>query len=204
MIAVLVALLALVPVPQAARDARVSVTVVDQSGAVIPNAKVTITPTADPKGAMSPTMTNDKGVATLAALAPGRYTIQAEFPGFATHVLKDVAIKAGDNKHVVVLAIEGLQDSVTVSRDPREAASDRKTTFGTALTREQIEALSDDPDEMAQQLQDMAGGNAVIRVDSFEGGLLPPKSAIKAIHITRDAFAAENHFAGGIFIDIIT
>jgi hypothetical protein len=57
---------------------------------------------------------------------------------------------------------------------------------------------------MAQQLQDMAGGNAVIRVDSFEGSRLPPKSMIKAIHITRDAFAAENHFAGGLFIDIIT
>ena len=72
------------------------------------------------------------------------------------------------------------------------------------MTREQIEALSDDPDEMQQQLQDMAGGNAVIRVDSFEGGRLPPKSAIKSIHITRDAFAAENHYAGGLFIDIIT
>ena len=72
------------------------------------------------------------------------------------------------------------------------------------MTREQIDALSDDPDEMAQQLQDIAGGNAVIRVDSFEGGRLPPKSAIKAIHITRDAFAAENHYAGGLFIDIIT
>ena len=72
------------------------------------------------------------------------------------------------------------------------------------MTREQIDALSDDPDEMAQQLQDLAGGNAVIRVDSFEGGRLPPKSAIKAIHITRDAFAAENHYAGGLFIDIIT
>jgi hypothetical protein len=57
---------------------------------------------------------------------------------------------------------------------------------------------------MAQQLQDMAGGNATLRVDSFEGGRLPPKSAIKAVHITRDAFAAENHFAGGLFIDIIT
>ena len=148
--------------------------------------------------------TNDKGVAALTGLAPGRYSIQAEFPGFETRILKDVQLKAGDNKHVAVLAIQGLQDSVTVSRDAREAASDRRSTFGTAMTREQIEALSDDPDEMAQQLQDIAGGNAVIRVDSFEGGRLPPKSAIKAIHITRDAFAAENHFAGGLFIDIIT
>jgi hypothetical protein len=50
----------------------------------------------------------------------------------------------------------------------------------------------------------MAGGSATIRVDSFEGGRLPQKAQIKAIHITRDAFAAENHFAGALFIDIIT
>ena len=210
MIALFVALLALGPGRQApanaqnARDVRVSVTVVDQTGAVIQNATVTVTSLDTPGKIIAPEKTNDKGIASLAGLAPGRYTIQAEFPGFETHVLKDVRLRSGDNKHVVVLAIQGLQDSVTVTRDAREAASDRKSTFGTALTREQIEALSDDPDEMAQQLQDMAGGNAVIRVDSFEGGRLPPKTAIKAIHITRDAFAAENHYAGSLFIDIIT
>ncbi len=211
MIAVLAILLSLAPVAsgsgpaagQAAKDARVTVTVVDQTGAVIPNAKVTLTPVV-PGAAIEPATTNEKGIAVVAGLAPGRYGIQAEFPGFETRVLKDVQLKTGDNKHVAVLAIQGLQDSVTVSRDAREAASDRRSTFGTAMTREQIEALSDDPDEMAQQLQDVAGGNAVIRVDSFEGSRLPPKSAIKAIHITSDAFAAENHFACDLFIDIIT
>src|SRR3954468_2648302 len=86
----------------------------------------------------------------------------------------------------------------------RHSARQKKTKKNERRTREQIEALSDDPDEMAQQLKDIAGADAVIRVDSFEGGRLPPKTAIKAIHITRDAFAAENHFAGGLFIDIIT
>jgi hypothetical protein len=33
---------------------------------------------------------------------------------------------------------------------------------------------------------------------------LAPKAQIKAIHITRDAFAAENHSSYGTFIDIIT
>jgi len=210
MIVVLVALLAVGPArqapanPQSTRDARAAVTVVDQTGAVLPDATVTVTSLDTPGKVITPEKTNDKGIASLAGLAPGRYTIQAEYPGFETHVLKDVRLRTGDNKHVVVLAIQGLQDSVTVTRDAREIASDRKSTFGTALTREQIEALSDDPDEMSQQLQDMAGGSAVIRVDSFEGGRLPPKTAIKAIHITRDAFAAENHYAGGLFIDIIT
>ena len=197
MIAMLLALLAMAPAPQAARDVRVTITVVDQSGAVIPNAKVTIPPG-------EAVVTNDKGIATISGLAVGKVSITAEFPGFETRTLKDVSIKAGENKHVIVLPIQGLQDSVTVSRDARETASDRKATFGSAMTREQIEALSDDPDEMAQQLKDIAGSDAVIRVDSFEGGRLPPKSAIKAIHITRDAFAAENHYAGGLFVDIIT
>src|SRR3954453_4171452 len=204
MVTLLVALLTWSAAAQPARDARATITVVDQTGAVIPNAVVTLTPLTAPAAPLPPVQTSDKGVAVLPALAIGHYMVKAEFPGFAAGILKDVQLKPGDNKHVVVLALEGVRDSVTVSRDAREAASDRRSTFGTAMTREQIEALSDDPDEMAQQLQDVAGGNAVIRVDSFEGGRLPPKWAIKAIHITRDAFAAENHFAGGLFIDIIT
>jgi hypothetical protein len=203
MIAAFVALLLFAPA-QAVQNVRVTVTVVDQTGAVVPNATVTLISADDPKRAIAPVTTNDKGIASLTGLAPGRYRIEAEFPGFERRVLNDVRLKPGDNKHVAVLAIQGLQDSVTVSRDAREAASDRRATFGTALTREQIDALSDDSDEMAQQLKDMAGADAVIRVDSFEGGRLPPKTAIKAIHITRDAFAAENHYAGGLFIDIVT
>src|SRR5262245_24956868 len=57
---------------------------------------------------------------------------------------------------------------------------------------------------MRRQLLDMAGAGAVIRVDSFEGGDLPPKSQIKSIHVTRDTFAAENHNAGAIFVEVIT
>src|SRR5215213_9166556 len=111
MLAVLMAILAIAPSTQAPRDARVAVTVVDQTGAVIPNAKVTVTP-AGP--AAEPVLTNDKGIAAIAGLAPGRVAITAEFPGFEPRTLKDVPLKAGDNKHVVVLAIQGLQDSVTV------------------------------------------------------------------------------------------
>jgi hypothetical protein len=208
-LAVLVSVLLLAaPVPaQAPTDGRVLVTVVDQSGAVIPSATVTIAP-LDPAAkaaAFAPATTTDKGIATIPAVPPGRYRIEAEFPGFEKGLLKEVRIRPGDNKHVVVLPLQKMQDTVTVSRDAREAALDpRGLTFGSALTREQIEALSDDPDEMQRQLQEMAGADAVLRVDSFEGGKLPPKAQIKAIHITRDSFAAENHYAGGVFVDIIT
>src|SRR5580765_2258779 len=206
--AAILALLLVSPVLAQTRTdtAKVIVTVVDPSGGVIPNASVTIVglEAATKATSMAPVKTTEKGLATFDALPPGRYSIAGEFPGFDLGLLKDIRIKAGENKHVLVLPLRKMSDSVTVGRDAQQAAADRTSTFGTAMTREQIDALSDDPDEMARQLQDIAGPDAVLRIDSFEGGRLPPKAQIKSIHITRDAFAAENHFAGGIFIDVIT
>ena len=50
----------------------------------------------------------------------------------------------------------------------------------------------------------MAGPNAIIRVDSFEGMQLPPKSQIKSVHVTRDQFAAESQNPGDTFVEVIT
>jgi hypothetical protein len=189
-----------------ARDGKISVTVADQTGAVIPNATVTVVGLEDAtkKTPVAPARTSDKGIATFEGLVIGRYSIQAEFPGFDLGLLRDIRIKSGDNKHVVVLPLKKMETEVTVGPDKQAAATDRNATFGTALTRDQVAALSDNPDELKQQLLDMAGPDAVFRVDSFEGADLPPKAQIKSIHITRDTFAAENHTGGGLFIDIIT
>src|SRR5436305_14003423 len=113
--AVLVAALAMTPAAsglaeaQAAKDARVTVTVVDQTQSVILNAKVTVTPSPAAGAPIAPVTTNDKGIAVISGLAPGKYTILAEFPGFQSRTIKDAVIKSGDNKHVAVLAIEGFQ-----------------------------------------------------------------------------------------------
>jgi len=191
---------------QTGRPGTLQITVVDPSGAVIANATVTVTgaETATKAQTPAPVQTNAQGVASVAGLPPGRYAVSAEFPGFETRALPEVRVRAGDNKQVMMLPIAGVQDAVTVERDKQESAADRQSTFGTVLTREQLEALSDDPDTLRQQLQDMAGPGAVIKVDSFEGAALPPKAMIRSIRISRDQFAAENHSAGGISIEIIT
>ncbi len=119
-------------------------------------------------------------------------------------MLKEIRVRAGDNRQVAVLALPKLEASVTVAQDKQEAAADRAQSFGTVLTRDEIEALSDDPATLQQQLQDMAGPGAVIRIDGFEGGALPAKAQIRSIRISRDQFAAEYHSAGGVFIEIIT
>jgi len=190
-----------------ARSAKLTVTVVDPSGAIVQGATVTTVgleaaTKADPA---RPARTSDKGIVVIEALAPGRYSIQAESPGFELGFVRDVRLRAGDNKHAIVLPLKGFTDSVTVSSDGQAAASSRSgPAFGAAMTRDQLEALSDDPGELARQINDFAGPDAIIRVDSFEGAQLPPKSQIKSVHVTRDQFAAETSQPGSTFIDIIT
>jgi hypothetical protein len=184
------------------------VTIVDPSGAVIAGATVVVAGAEDATTAgpaPGTAQTSNQGTVTVTDLVPGRYTIQGSFPGFETRVVKDVRVRAGANRQVLLLPIEALKDAVSVEQSRQEANVDpRGPSFGTTLTREQLEALSDDPDELRRQLQDMAGPGAVIRVDSFEGGALPTKAQIRSIRISRDQFAAENHGAGGTFIEIIT
>ena len=192
---------------QPAATATLRVTVVDPSNAIIVGATVTVTGAEPATRAQSVPVatTADTGIATLTGLAPGRYTIQAEFPGFETRTLQEVRVRGGENKQVAVLSIAKLEASVTVEQDKQQAAADpRGRSFGTTLTREEIEALSDDPQQLQQQLQDMAGPGAVIRIDGFEGGALPAKAQIRSIRISRDQFAAEFHSAGGVSIEIIT
>ncbi|HYT73653.1 MAG TPA: carboxypeptidase-like regulatory domain-containing protein, partial [Vicinamibacterales bacterium] len=206
-VAVIMLLVAARALAQPSAKGTLRVTVVDPSNAVVVGATVIVTglDEANKAATIAPVRSAEGGVATIPGLAPGRYTIQAEFPGFETRVLKDVRIRAGDNKQVAVLQIPKLEASVTVAQDKQQAAADpRGTSFGTTLTREQIEALSDDPVQLQQQLQDMAGPGAVIRVDGFEGSPLPAKSQIRSIRISRDQFAAEFHSAGGVSIEIIT
>ena len=204
-------LLALLPIPalsQAARDARVQVTVVDPSGLVVPEAEVTLVglEPATQAVTLAPMKTTDKGIAILERVTPGRYSISAEFPGFDIGLLRDIRVRAGgESRHVVVLPLQRLEDSVTVGRNVQEAAADRRSTeFGLKLSDSQIQALSDDPAELQRQLAELAGPDAVIRVDSFEGQQLPPKAQIKSIHVTRDQFAAEAAQPGSTFVDVVT
>jgi hypothetical protein len=191
---------------QAPNTGTLSVTVVDPSGAVVVGASITVTSAEEASPVPTPVSirTSDKGIGVVTGLVPGRYSVQAEFPGFETRILKDVRVRSGENRQVAVLALQRMETSVTVGEDKQQVAADPRRSFGTVLTREEIEALSDDPALLQQQLQDMAGPGAVFRIDGFEGGALPAKAQIRSIRISRDQFAAEFHSAGGVSIEIIT
>ena len=135
-------------------------------------------------------MTDGQGVAQASGLAPGRYGLEVRFPGFDPQHTPDLRVRAGENRRDVTLAIRRVDESIAVGRDPQTSASDPKSDrLSNVLSREQIDALPDDPDEMEAMLKEMAGPGGTIRVDGFRGGRLPPKSQIRSIRFTSGMFA---------------
>jgi hypothetical protein len=179
----------------------------DVTGAVIPGAMVQVRGAeASTQAVVREDLPSDRqGVVHVDGLVPGRYAVQVDFPGFESLLLPDVRVRNGENRRDAVLALQKYDEAVSVGRDPATAASDpQNDRFNTVLSKNQIEALPDDPDEMERVLQEMAGPGAAIRVDGFRGGRLPPKSQIRSIRFSRDMFAAEHHGGGMVFVDIVT
>jgi hypothetical protein len=193
---------------QAAPSGVLRITVLDPSGAVIPGALVKVTGAEDRNRSVTrlDLLTDQHGVVVIDGLPPGRYDVEAAFAGFEIGAAAGLRVRAGATaERRMTLAIERVDESVAVGRDPATSASDPNSgRFDTVLGKDQIDALPDDPDEMQKVLEEMAGPGAVIRVDGFRGGRLPPKAQIRSIRFSRDPFAAEHHGGGMIHVDIVT
>src|ERR1700680_607277 len=67
--------------------------IADQSGAVIPGAKVTIIDVE--RGVSRPLVTDSAGQYTAPSLTPGQYTVRAEATGFKTVERADITLGVG-------------------------------------------------------------------------------------------------------------
>lgn len=182
---------------QSSSGSTLRVVVQDPTGAVIVGAAVS----ADGREAV----TDGRGEAVFENIDATRVSIHVESPGFEPRDDRDVRLKIGETRRVEKLAIAKLSATVNVGREARERASDpRSDAFAMTLGQDQIQELPDDPDEMEQQLKDKAGPGAMIRVNGFRGGRLPPKNQIQQIRFRRNMFAADSHEPGFVSIDIIT
>ena len=189
------------PLSAAAQSARppaeLRVAVRDPSGGALVNARVVV---VDADGRTVEGAVDAEGVGIIRGLSPGtaRLTVAAE--AFEPYD-GPISLRRGANRVTVELPLAGLSEEVIVMED----ADDRRgNAFTTILSDREIADLPDDPDELEQLLLEMAGPDAVMRVNGFRGGRLPPKSQIRQIRFRRNSFAAENHDAGGVGIDVIT
>lgn len=185
--------------------------IADPSGALIPGAKVTI---ANALGVAQKTTTSDaSGSYSATGLEAGSYIVEANVEGFAPFSSPTIKLEAGQSKRVdISMAIEAAEQSVVVTDD--EGALQVSTEAGSnasaiVLKGKDLDALSDDPDELSNELSALAGPSAgpnggQIYIDGFTGGTLPPKSAIREIRINQNPFSAEFDHIGYGRIEILT
>ncbi|MBS1794714.1 MAG: carboxypeptidase regulatory-like domain-containing protein [Acidobacteria bacterium] len=183
--------------------------VVDALGGVLVGVTVTA---ADAQGTTRSAVTDARGQYVFAALPPGRYTLRVSRTGFTPYENADVEVAAGRTEPLdIVLTVAGAAEEVTVGLDEEGTSVEPENNRdATVLRGADLESLPDDPDDLAEALQALAGptagvdGDGQLYIDGFTGGRLPPKESIREIRINRNPFAAEFDRLGYGRIEILT
>jgi hypothetical protein len=182
--------------------------VADPDSAVIPGATVTLTPAS---GKPATTKSQSDGTYVLHGIAPGTYSMTVTMQGFATFVKLGVRIAAGQTvTQDVKMAIEEQAQTVQVTASAAQVGVDPdNNASSTTIKGKDLDALSDDPDELSSELTALAGPAAgpnggQIYVDGFTGGQLPPKSSIREIRINQNPFSAQYDRLGYGRVEVFT
>ncbi len=182
--------------------------VTDPSGGVIAKAAVRLTTAS---GTSLDTRTNRDGFYEFTDLLPGTYTVKAGAKGFAVFTQENVQIIAGQTQQLNIgLLIQVEEQKVEVTDSPTRLDVDPSSNAGAVVLKgADLEALSDDPDELLSELQALAGPSAgpnggQIYIDGFTAGTLPPKASIREIRINQNPFSAEYDKLGYGRIEILT
>ncbi|HXQ70217.1 MAG TPA: carboxypeptidase-like regulatory domain-containing protein, partial [Pyrinomonadaceae bacterium] len=125
--------------------------VLDELGGAIVGASVTA---IDAAGKEKTVVTNDGGSYTINGLAPGKYTLRVVNAGFAIFENTEVEVVAGKAEQLdVTLKVAIEEQKVTVAADTRELSTEPENNAGAVVLKgEDIDALPDDPDDMAAAL----------------------------------------------------
>ncbi|SFS11158.1 Carboxypeptidase regulatory-like domain-containing protein [Granulicella pectinivorans] len=181
--------------------------VTDPSGALVPQAEITV---RNASGLSRTVKSNGTGSFEMPRMVPGRYTMSVAAKGFSSSQVDDVEV-FGDKtttenvklEITVESEVQVTAESVQVSTSPDDNAS------ALVIKGKTLDALSDDPDDLQNELTALAGpaagpSGAQIYIDGFTGGQLPPKSSIREIRINRNPFSAQYDKLGYGRIEILT
>jgi len=182
--------------------------VTDPSGAVVPAIPV-VAIAAD--GTKREVQTNEEGRYAFHNLPPGLYTVRVSVKGFADFEKTGVVIARGQPQVVDTQLVVFLEtQKVTVKGEGSEVSVSPTSTVGALVLRgTDLNALSDNPDDLQDELQALAGPAAgpnggQIFIDGFSEGRLPPKESIREIRVNQSPFAAEYDRLGFGRIEIFT
>ena len=177
---------------QAARPGILRGQVTDISGGSVEGATVLLT---TPTGQTLGRTTDAMGAFEIPELAPGNYNLAVTMAGFAPSE-QGVQITAGQVQQLTIsLTVATQAQEVTVEEvAPTVDASASNNAGAVVMAGTDLEALSDDPDQLQADLQALAGPSAgpnggQIFIDGFTGGQL----AAEVVHSRRFA-SIPTHF----------
>jgi hypothetical protein len=182
--------------------------VTDPSGSYVTTATIVLT---TPSGDAITAQTDKNGNYEIKGLTTGKYSLKVIADGFTDFSKDGIDVGAGVNKLDVKLAIQTQEQKVMVTDDAAAALSvDPASNAGAIVIQgKDLDALSDDPDELQSDLQALAGPSAgpnggQIYIDGFTAGTLPPKASIREIRINQNPFSSEYDKLGYGRIEILT
>src|SRR5205807_2090124 len=180
----------------------------DETGAVVPGARVILN---GPSGLVRSTTAANDGAYSFNSLSAGSYTVQASAPELALPQPVKIALKSGVQILNLQLKVASTAQQVTVRDNPGPTVTADAANNASALVLRgaDLQALSDDPDDLQADLMALAGpsagpGGGAIFIDGFSGGQLPAKESIREIRINQNPFSPEYDKLGYGRIEIFT
>jgi hypothetical protein len=188
------------------RVGKLTGTVADPSGAVVPRATIHAeTEAGSPQDAVS-----DAAGRFAFALAEGSYTVTISAQGFEPQT-RTVEVGANGARLDVKLTVAARTEQVEVTPDAGASTSAGENKRAVVFKGEELAALSNDDATFQQQLLAMAGGvggsgegSPQIYVDGFSGGQMPPKDSIREVRINSNPFSAEYEDLGYGRVEVFT
>ena len=188
-----------------AQTMRLRGTVLDPSGAVIPEADLKIT---QGSSVVAEGKTDAAGAFSLNVPA-GDYRLEVSRDGFRVRQ-QNVRVTANMRPLAISLTVATLNAVVDVAaQDDKVSIESDANLTKTNIQGDAIKDLPEDEDLMMAQLQALAGGggaagaSATFIVDGFSNGRVPPRDQIQQIIIDTNVFSAERA-GGGPLIQVIT
>src|SRR5580704_1841072 len=182
--------------------------VTDESGAIVPGAQIVVTGS---EGIHRSTSADDQGQYILTGLPAGSYGVVGSAADLAMpHPVQTVLTK-GTVRLDLQLRVQTLHENVTVQDNsgPTVSTEASANANGLVLRGDDLNALSDDPDDLQADLLALAGPSAgpssgAIYIDGFSGGELPAKNAIREVRINQNPFSPEFDKLGYGRIEVFT
>lgn len=180
--------------------------VTDQLGAIVIGAEVKL---LDAKGQEHTTNTSNDGTFAFRALPAGKYRARVSATGFGVGESELEVPDGGVAQLNITLSVILREEKVTVESDKGIGIEPENNGDAITLKGNDLQALPDDPDDLAAALQALAGPSAgpdggEVLVDGFAVRRLPPKNTIREIRINQNPFSAENDRLGSRSIEVFT